>query len=354
MIHLFLLLIIEPALLGLFIKRLVKIKSSGYSSFCFSLGFLAMIAEFAFVCYPSIYLNIPFHTVCKVICLVYLIESVAILFWLLYSKQTNIKKYLSKEKLLPFLHSPFFWIMVAFCSFQIIRLFIAEPFQLRDSKTYNALITDILQSDRLFRLRPEDGYPLESILDSELKYILSPWYPCISMFAYVSKLHPLIISNSILPSYILFIHYLILYSLGFCLFDSNHKEAFLFTSLSALIHEVTLFCHVPTMIKLVWPMWGKGVLSMTVVPAILILFMLYVDNAYGTTSLWVIIVFFLVVAGCSMSTMAALVLPLELGILGLVRTIRQRSVKPLLYIVLTSIPALIYVLVYYYLSSLQA
>lgn len=350
MLSLIILLIIVPFLLGSVIKQLMKLHASGFSFLCFALGFLVMIAEFAFVCYPAIYFDIPFHVVCYITAGIYAAECLSIAIWLFFVKKPDIKGLFSKERLLSVLRSPAFWIMVIICGLQIIRLIVFEPYQMRDSKTYNALITDILQRDHLFRTYHGTGFPLESVLDMSLKYCLSAWYPFVSMLAKMSGLHPLIISNTIIPAYILYISYAILLDFGYYLFSRNYVTACYFTALCAFIREITLYCHTPTMIALVWPMWGKGVLSITVVPAVLVVYMLYVDNSSKAGTIWFCLILLLsVAAGCSMSTMGSLVLPMELSILGLIWTLRHRSVRSLLYSIIASLPAIVYLAVYYYL-----
>ena len=353
MLQIVCLLLIVPALLGCFIKAFIKSNRPGFSLFFFALGFIVMVGEFALICYPATFLSVPFHTVCCIIYGIYTAECLAILIWMVKTGKFNTKP-LSKETIRTWIHSPAFWVMIAVCSFQILRLMIAAPSGMRDSKSYGALIIDILQSDRLFLVQPENGFPLMSILDTTLKYSLSPWYPFISMIAKACRLHSLIISNTILPGYLLLIHYIILYALGFYMLDSNKSKAFGFTALCAFIYEMTLSCHTPTMIKLVWPLWGKGVLPMTVVPALLVFYMFYIEkDSQANGFRFLVVLLLLVVAGCSMSTMAALELPLELGILGLVWTTRRRSVRPLASSVICCVPAVLYIGVYYYLSYLQ-
>ena len=354
MLPLFVLLIIVPFLTGYLIRQLLKLHGFPCSAFCFALGFLVMAAEFALICYPAIYLDTPFHIVCRIVSGIYIIECAAILVWIFLTKKSSVRKWFDRDRLLSVLRSPAFWIMILICGFQIARLIVLEPYQMRDSKTYNALVVDILQSDHLFRIYHPTGFPIESILEIKPKFILSPWYPFISMLAKISGIHPLIISNTVLPAYILLMSYVVLFALGYYLFNKTYSPACSFTALCALIREVTLYCHTPTMIALVWPIWGKGALALTVVPAILVLYMLYVDESSGINSVWFcLILLLLVTAGCSMSTMGALVLPMELGILGLIETVRHRSVRSLVCSVISCIPAALYLAVYYYLSTLQ-
>ena len=92
---------------------------------------------------------------------------------------------------------------------------------------------------------------------------------------------------------------------------------------------------------------------MTIIPAIFIIYMLYTDNSSARIAHWIIVLLLLLtIAGCSMSTMAAIVIPIELGLLGLIWAIRRRSARPLLYSILACSPSILYLLGYYYLSSI--
>ena len=354
MLAIIFLLIIVPILLGCLIQKLLKLKTPNFSGFYFILGFLVMVAEFALICYPAIYLDAPFHIVIRIVFLLYILESVAILIWLVFTKQINLAKFYSKDAVKSYLCSPAFWLMIALCGFQIIRVALGTPYQVRDSKTYNAIVNDILQTDHLFRTFQTSGFPFASVLSMKLRFTLSPWYPFMSMLAGLSKLHPLIICNTIMPTYVLFLDYLTLYMLGVLLFEGNINYTCFFTTLCAFIHEVTLYCHTPTMINLVWPMWGKGVLSCIIVPALLILYMLCNKKHSHIQVFWVyILIVFISIAGCSMSTMAGLVIPLEVGIMGLIQALRKHSVRSMICSIIACFPCFIYLTVYYYLSCLQ-
>ena len=352
MIQLLLIILIVPWLFGRFIKAFFKIYRLEF--FLFALGFIVMVSEFALVCYPATLFNTPFHIVCYITIAIYSIECFSILIWLIVTKEISFTLFLSKERLKNYLKSPAFWFMIIICCFQIIRLVVAEPFEMRDSKTYNALISDTLQTDQLFRTNPETGAYLSSPLDMPVKYCLSPWYPFLSMLSKLCHLHPLIIANTILPGYLLFIHYLILFALGCLLFENELENAFLFVALCAFSYEMTLFCHTPTMITLIWPAWGKGALSITIVPIILIVYIFYIEKPSRLDDYkFFILLLLIVIAGCSMSTMGALVLPLELGALGLTWSFRSRSFRPILCSILASTPSALYLVTYYFLNYLQ-
>lgn len=148
--------------------------------------------------------------------------------------------------------------------------------------------------------------------------------------------------------------YVMLYSLGSLLFKRDKCYACFFTAICAFIHEVTLYCHTPTMINLVWPVWGKGVVSCTIIPVLLILFVLYNDEMTNIRSFVLFFIIALIgIAGCSMSPMSGIVIPLELGILGLTQSIKQRKAQPLVFSIISCCPCLMYLGVYYYLSQLQ-
>ena len=354
MVQLILLLIITPFLLGCVINKLTKANSSKYYFFFFEMGFLVMVAEFSIVCYPAIVLNTPFHVVCYIVFALFAIECFAIVVFLLPSSDFLTKKREIVSKLIRWFKSPSFWFVVAVCGFQIIRLIIAEPVEMRDSNSYIALTNDILQRDQLFRTINGTGNPVSSILDLPLKFSFSPWYAFISMLGKASGFHSLVLCNTILPPYILLIHYMSLFSLGLFLFEHRIDLACLFTALCAFIYEMTLYCHTPTMIKLIWPVWGKGVLSMTIIPAILILFLLcFIDSNQPRLFWFFTFLLLLVIAGCSMSTMAAIVLPLEISILGLIWCKKRESAKTLVCCLASCVPATLYLVLYYYASVLQ-
>ncbi|MBQ4361847.1 MAG: hypothetical protein II787_02890 [Lachnospiraceae bacterium] len=364
MIILFLLLIVVPALLGCLIKRIAEPRPCSFGGemsllFCFVLGFIAMLVQFALLCYPASVLDTPFHILCLIICLVYAAECV-IAVVLTARRRRGLSGIAARIG--PWLRSPAFWLMTAFIAFQVIRLILQEPFEPRDSKTYNAIINDIAQTDHLFRNFPLTGEPVKSLSEIKLKYIMTPWYPFMSMLAVTSGLHPLIIAQTVMPAYVLILHYIVLGSLGSFLLDRKRvSDVCLFVFICAFLREITVTTSTPSIIELVWPAWGKGALAAIIVPAVLLLFSeRYMPaGAHGSAkpsaapagrSLFVLIL--CAAAGCAMSTMSVMILPIELGLLGLAWAFRQRSVRPALYAACACIPALLYLAVYVVLSRM--
>ena len=354
MLGLIFLLVIAPACLGLFFKDHILSQKEGFSPFFFVMGFLTMLAQFALVCYPATYFDLPFHRVCLFVCVLYCVECLGIIIARLIKNGFPFRAKFNTEPVRALIRSPFFWIMVAICAFQIIRLFSLQPYQMRDSRVYNGLINDIVQTDRLYRKNRVTGQILESLTGARLKTLLSPWYPFLSMIAKVSGYHALIIINTVMPSYVLLMHYLVFYDLGYYLFDHKAGDACLFTALCAFLHEITLSFNAPTMILLMWPVWGKGILAVILIPAILVLYLLYLEQAGKGNSIFIFTALVLmVIAGCSVSTMASLTIPIEIGILGIIQVFRQHSIRPVLYSICACIPVGVYLSFYVYLSHLQ-
>ena len=342
------LLIIAPLLLGALINMILKPEDSGFIPFYAVLGFLAMTAVFAALCYPATLLNIPFHSLCLAACLLYAAGCVIALIMLI-RRRAGTKKPGGRfvAWLSSCLRSPAFWLMILICGAQILRLYYNEPYQPRDSKTYFAIINDIIGSDRLFRNAPFTGEALSSLADVKAKYLFSPWYPFIAMLAKVSGLHPLMIEGTVLPPYLLLLHYLMLYALGKWLLEGSRQRAFLFVFICAFLREISVTISTPSMIQLIWPLWGKGVFVSLVTPALLLLYMLrYQDAGYRKAGISIMIIL-TVIAGCSMSTMSILIIPFELGLLGLVQAIRRRGVIPLIAAAAYCLPSLIYTGIYF-------
>lgn len=351
MIILFLLLIVVPALLGCLIKRIAEPRPCSFGGemsllFCFVLGFIAMLVQFAILCYPASVLDIPFHILCLIVCLICGIESVIALV-MIVKERPNLSGITARIS--PWLRSPMFWLMIAFVAFQVIRLILKQPFEPRDSKTYNAIINDIAQTDHLFRNLPLTGEPVSSLSEIKLKYTMTPWYPFMSMLAVTSGLHPLIIAQTVMPAYVLILHYIVLGSLGsFLLGRTRVNDISLFVFICAFLREITVTTSTPSIIELVWPAWGKGALAAIIVPAVLLLFTRNYTDQKG--SLFILILF--TAAGCAMSTMSVLILPIELGLLGLAQGYRNHSAKPVLYAACACIPAILYMIAYVILSRL--
>lgn len=362
MLRLVFLLILTPTALGYLIKRLLRPDFPGFAPFYFVLGFLAMVAQFALICYPATWKDYPFHKVVIAVCVLYGIECLlALVLYVLRlragqadSGSAGAEHSLTaraKSGLAAWIRSPWFWVIIVFCGVQLARLVFGMPYEPRDSKTYNAIMNDILQTDHLFRVIPKTGRLVATPLDITLKFIMSPWYAFEAALAKAGGMHPLIIANTVMPAYVVILYYVIIYHLGMFLFKRERSGACMMTAIVAILNELTINLSVQSQILLLWPEWGKGVLSRLVLPALLLLYAFYVSDEYKTSFGGLVCAGLVCsVAGCAMSTMAAIIIPMELGLLGLIWAIRRRSWGPILMSFLVCVPVFIYNVCYFLLS----
>ena len=124
------------------------------------------------------------------------------------------------------------------------------------------------------------------------------------------------------------------------------------TAICALLYEFTLNLSIQSQSMLLWPVWGKSVLARLVIPAVLLVYTLWASKAYRAATAGVICAGLICcIAGCALSTMASVVIPIELGLLGLIWAVRNRSFRPVIVSAVTCIPALVYLVCYYMLTN---
>ena len=127
---------------------------------------------------------------------------------------------------LAFMKSNKFTCIITFLliGYQLLRCFILQTDGYRDSKTYIALINDMVETNRFFLLDDVYGYFGMSLEEVSPKYIFSGWYTFEAFLSYVSGIHPLIIVNTILPPVILLFSYLSYWILSELLFGKNTRK----------------------------------------------------------------------------------------------------------------------------------
>lgn len=232
-------------------------------------------------------------------------------------------------------------IMIAIIAYHALRLGIMEPFAISDSFAYNSYTLDSATSGLVYNNDFIAGYEDDGTVNSmpgNMKTV--SWYMYEAMVARVTNTHPLIVTGTVMPVYIILLSYAVLWILGKTLFKNSINKTSVFMILCAFIMEMQLIVNDTSAFFLVWPIWGKNIVSSVICPLIIAVYYNCMKKGEITKK----DTFFM--TACAFiainSTAAAMIaIPMEMGVLSLAYAIRERKVKIILPGIIASLPAVL-------------
>ena len=231
---------------------------------------------------------------------------------------------------------------IVLIGYQLLRCTFLQTDGYRDSKTYIALINDMVDTNRFFLLDDVYGKTGISLEEVSPKYILSGWYTFEAVISYVSGLHPLIVVNTVLPPVIMLFSYMSYWLLSEVLFARECRKKVLFIIFIALIFQ--FLADDTGALFMIWPTWGKNlVLSISIPMYLHYYFQNQLEETYKNCLL-LLITFF----ACFVSTTGIVVLSILIIGCNLYSCLIKKQVRLMdgVSILIQMIPVIIYVLVY--------
>lgn len=301
-------------------------------------GFMIELVIWAVISLPIVYsggnlsMAVIIYEFANIPCGIYAIKSIFV--YLKKSKRGALKKENIEKTSLNII----FVIMICCVLFQVTRVTVFQTQEYRDSKTYNAIVNDTVETDKFFSIVDTTGAIQWNALTVSKKYILSSWYTFEAMLSKSSGLHPLILNNTVLPGYLIILFYIVSWNM-ISIFISDNRKKCLFIIILSLLYE--LEADDISNILLSWPTWGKNITATITVPIIIILWDLYIKNRLAKNVFSIIL---MVAAGCTASNMGFMIMPIEISFLVVIEMFLNRKIdwKMVGQYVLMLVPALIY------------
>ncbi len=301
----------------------------------FPLGLMVELVLWTIVSFPIVFSGGEFSKAvfvflcCNIPCLIYGVV------WLgklrrSHDVKTSIKReYKSSEQ-------KYVWIIMLLCVFfQVGRVSLFQPSDYRDSKTYNAIVNDIVETNQFFSLYEDNGAERLEEDSVNTKILLSSWYTFEAMLSKVMNVHPLIVINTILPGYLLILHYIVAWYLIGVFIKDEKLLKYMFIILLVLLNEV--IGDDISQILLIWPTWGKNITATIVVPLIIVLWENFAKKRDVKSLLGI---FLMMGAGCGASNMGIMILPIELALLTITELAAKKKMdlKLILQVAVMMIP----------------
>lgn len=283
-------------------------------SFRFGMGLILEMVIFYLLAMPLLRLNVSlsflsilFAIVCTIICIVSIFLSKK---EIISIPRYNIRLFT-------------FWLMLIVIAIEVFLNFISTSFNYSDDATYVTMVTAMVDSNELFR--PDFVDPRGWLLAIP-KYYFTSYYQYVAALCYLTKLHPLIMTQTVIPC----LYTVPLYHMGTFLFSRwlLHKEEKTYI-LVTLISGLTVYGGYSqfTITKrlLQYPWNGKAILAVIVIP-----YVFWMVNEFFSRQPQKIEILYLalaLLAGTSVSLYGAAILPIMIMLLSAGYAIKEKNIK---------------------------
>lgn len=307
---------------------------------CYMLGLISSWAVFQLLCVPMTLLKLPFH----VLAWVYLgvMAGILVCYFIFAVKQERdfIK---TTVKSIPiewsfFVTAGILGILVLLQTLIPVLSFTYIP---ADDASYIVQAVDNIRTDSLYQLNPYTGEVYETLV---MKHALTSHSAYISFISWLLNVSPTIIAHTFYPFWLTPIAYGVYYLLGKELFR-NGKSAVFFLIILSLVNIFGAYSHYSSSFPLLVLIYqGKAMLQVIVLPFVLWLIFQFTKERMGKYEL--ILLLDCVIASCGLTMMGAGMTPLLMCIAGGIQIVWNKLYKLIPYVIISCIPAMVYVLMY--------
>lgn len=206
-----------------------------------------------------------------------------------------------------------------------------------DDAFYVATSTTAVETNTIVEIDPFTGNILKS---HRMRYVMSPYPVYTAVMSKLICIHPTIVAHTVFPAVFIPLSFMITYLLIAKFFRRKQEYieyGLLFFALLTIMGNVSIYTSSTFLLFRIWQ--GKAMLANIILPSILV----YSSDAMDKTRLnsnWILVVA-AVLAGCLTSSMAVALVPLSLGLLSIVYSGVQKSIKPIIMSLICLIPCMI-------------
>lgn len=324
-----------PELLGMLVNKWTKNEHKIFFNYI-----VGMMVEFALaevMAVPMIIVKEPFtrfadnwFDVCFILSMLsFLINIIDIV--------DIIDKFIESLKKIP-ITIIFVVILVGMQTFVLVRYCHIDD----DDARFVAVATIAIQQDKMYTVDWSTGASKEVELSD--RDILSPFPMYTAAVAKHLDIHPAIVAHTVLPGVLIPLAYMIFWQLGLRLFGDDSKKAATFCFTIAVIYMMGDFSNRFNFGMLLYRIWqGKAILANIILP---MSWLTYYDCVTENKIPNWITMYIVFIAGCFVSQMGIVLVPISIGILTLIYMIKYRRIGYGFKSLVCVLPCLIYFFMY--------
>lgn len=336
--------LIVPVILGFLVIRMLKGNSVSLA-LAVSVGAMLMLAIFEVLAVPMVIYKIPFHklenswmAVIWLLVIVGFVLNAKKVPNLLRLKLQGLSTYTRTETMI--------WVVVIILIVFQTYILVGHMRTDTDDARFIAEAMEAYELDTMLQYHPITGGFLGNPLGEMRKDIASPFPIFIALIGKLFMLPPAVAAHVFLPMLLIPLAYVIYYLIGMYLLNNNRKYVGLFLFFLSLIHcfaYESIYAAGYTLLSIIWQ--GRSVLAMIIMPFTWYVLMRIVDKEESSAFYWGVLLC-AVMAGALSSSMSVLLLPILIGVYGVMNFVKKRNLWSFLSVVIYMIPSFLCYYIY--------
>ncbi|MDY3918016.1 MAG: DUF6077 domain-containing protein [Candidatus Limivivens sp.] len=329
-------LLVIPFCLGLPFQRGLR-KEEKRFFYTMMAGYGVMLGSFQILAVPMVLLYQPYH---RLAWIYGILAAAAALACLLVCRRDAAE--VTAGRLLSYRSVPWTnWLALLLILFQI-GMYVTGMFTDLDDSFYVGTATTAQYTDQMYSISPYTGKNLNHLPS---RYCLSPFPIFLAFLSTVTGFSPSVMAHTIEPVFFVSLAYGIYSLIGEHFFKKDRKMSGLFLVFLSLMHlfsYYSIYTQGTFMLIRIWQ--GKAFLAAVLLPGIFYLGMRTMDQR-GRARDWQALLW-VALSACLASSMGIMLVPVMLGILGIVLGCFSGKWKKTVYMVLCCMPCLCFAAAY--------
>ncbi|MDO5147439.1 MAG: DUF6077 domain-containing protein [Eubacteriales bacterium] len=196
------------------------------------------------------------------------------------------------------------------------------------------------------RISPYTGEWMSSLPPD---YTLSPWPVFCAVLGKLSRCHPAIIMHTFVPIIFIPMAYAVYAMIAAKLFDGNKEKVSWFLLFLCMINIFGYWSIRSTSTFLLFRIWqGKAILCNIIIPAVIYMFMDFVEEAEHKKTDKLMKLFLVIEAGTTVSSMGVILIPVMLAALCCVYSMIYKKMKVCFEMMLCLLPCFLQIIMFYF------
>lgn len=227
---------------------------------------------------------------------------------------------------------------------QVARVVIGHFFVYADNSMYIPIINDLIETDKEYFYDHIMGRP--GARETNIKYLFTTYFPYLASISKLSGLHPAVLVQTVLPAYFTIITYNLVWHFGLLLFNDKRTSWMFVLFYGFLAETIGGYDHTQANSVVSGIYFGKKIVFLILIPYI----MLYIaersalleDNVKRLNTKDIFLLFVMVTGTCAPSLMGTGLAPIVLFLLGIVLSVRRKSMISFFQLLIPTIPSIVY------------
>ena len=238
------------------------------------------------------------------------------------------------------------WMILAvlLIAVQVVRVAVGHFFVYADNVLYIPVVHDLIETDKDYFLDYTLGVP--GARETDRKYLFTSYFPYLASICKCSGLHPAILMQTLLPIILTITTYVLVWHFGLLLFKDKQTSWMLVLFYGILAETIGGYDHTQANSVVSGIYFGKKIVFLILIPFLMLYIVehssLLERDANKLSTKDILLLFVMVTGTCAPSLMGTGLAPIVLFLMGIVLSVRRKSLIPLFQMLIPMVPSIVF------------